>query len=58
MKPERNSFTDATAWPVRDPEHLRECYEAATALVAAEQIMLQELIPGGRGAQLSFAAGA
>lgn len=56
IKPEHNRFTDDKAWPVRDRMQLQQSYDAARALVPAERIMLQELVPGGSGAQLSFAA--
>lgn len=56
VKPEQNRFTHDKAWLVRDPMQLQEAYDAARALVPAEQIMLQELIPLSAGAQLSFAA--
>lgn len=56
IKPVHNRFTDDKAWPVRDRKQLEQSYDAARRLVPAEEILLQELISGGGGAQLSFAA--
>lgn len=56
VKPQRNRFTHDKAWLVRDRTELQAAYDTARALVPAEQIMLQELIPSRAGAQLSFGA--
>jgi predicted ATP-grasp superfamily ATP-dependent carboligase len=56
VKPEQNRFTHDKAWLVRDRMQLQEAYDAARALVPAEEIMLQELIPFSAGAQLSVGA--
>lgn len=56
IKPGHNRFTDDKAWPVRDREELQQAYDAARALVPVDEILLQELVPGGGGAQLSFGA--
>jgi len=52
----RNAFVDAKAWRVDHPLELAARYAAAKALVGAETIMIQELIPGTGAAQYSYAA--
>ncbi|HZC55341.1 MAG TPA: ATP-grasp domain-containing protein [Xanthobacteraceae bacterium] len=52
----RNAFVDAKAWRVDHPRDLPGRYEAAKALVGADAIMIQELIPGAGTAQYSYAA--
>jgi len=52
----RNAFVDAKAWRVDHPRDLAGRYEAAKALVGADTIMIQELIPGDGTAQYSYAA--
>jgi D-aspartate ligase len=52
----RNAFVDAKAWRVDRASDLAERYEAAMALVGADTIMIQELIPGDGTAQYSYAA--
>jgi D-aspartate ligase len=52
----RNRFVDEKAWPVPDRAALKARYEAARVFVPAEEIMLQELIPGDGQSQLSFGA--
>jgi predicted ATP-grasp superfamily ATP-dependent carboligase len=51
-----NRFTHDKAWPVGSREELLARYEEACAMVAAEQVMVQEMIPGGGEAQFSFGA--
>src|SRR5262249_37374212 len=51
-----NRLTAAKAWRVEDCRELRTRYAEACRLVASEIIMVQELIPGGGGAQFSYAA--
>jgi predicted ATP-grasp superfamily ATP-dependent carboligase len=51
-----NRFTAAKAWRVDDREMLLARYGEACGLVGADTIMVQELIPGGGDAQLSYAA--
>jgi D-aspartate ligase len=51
-----NRFVREKAWPVSDRANLKLRYEAARALIPAEEIMLQELIPGDGQGQLSYAA--
>jgi D-aspartate ligase len=52
----RNAFVDAKAWRVDHPHQLGERYMAAKALVGADTIMIQELVPGDGTAQYSYAA--
>jgi D-aspartate ligase len=56
MSEGRNAFVDAKAWRADDPRALTVRYEKAAALVGAERIMVQELIPGNGRAQMSYAA--
>ena len=51
-----NAFTLAKAWRADDHSTLLARYDEAAALVGADQIVLQELIPGGGEAQYSYAA--
>jgi D-aspartate ligase len=51
-----NRFIHEKAWPVPDQATLRSRYEAARALMPAEEILLQELIPGDGQSQLSYGA--
>jgi D-aspartate ligase len=51
-----NRFVQDKAWPVNDRATLERWYDAARALVPADEIMLQELIPGGGRTQLAYAA--
>jgi D-aspartate ligase len=55
-KPCQNRLTVDKAWRVDDPGALRRRYEEACRLVDPGIVMIQELIPGGGQAQLSFAA--
>jgi predicted ATP-grasp superfamily ATP-dependent carboligase len=52
----RNAFVDAKAWRIDHPHELAGRYAAAKALVGADTIMIQELIPGSGAAQYSYAA--
>jgi predicted ATP-grasp superfamily ATP-dependent carboligase len=56
IRAELNSFTTSKAWPASDPATLLARYAEATAYVDPALIMVQEVIPGGGEAQLSFAA--
>lgn len=55
-KADLNRFTHDKAWPAADHEELLARYEEACSLVATEQVMVQEMIPGGGEAQFSFGA--
>jgi len=50
-----NAFTLAKAWRADDRATLLARYDEAAALVGADAIVLQELIPGGGEAQYSYA---
>jgi predicted ATP-grasp superfamily ATP-dependent carboligase len=56
FKPDANCFTAAKAWRVDSRDELLARYDEARTLVPPEVLMVQELIPGGPGAQLSHAA--
>ena len=56
FKRERNRFTTEKAWPVSDQATLERAFGEACKLVAREEILLQELIPGDGRSQLSYAA--
>jgi len=51
-----NRFTNDKAWPAASREELRARYEEACTLVEPDEVMVQELIPGGGEAQFSFGA--
>jgi predicted ATP-grasp superfamily ATP-dependent carboligase len=51
-----NAFTLAKAWRADDRATLTARYDEAVALVGADAVVLQELIPGGGEAQFSYAA--
>jgi predicted ATP-grasp superfamily ATP-dependent carboligase len=51
-----NAFTMAKAWRADDRATLLARYDAAVALVGAEAVVVQELIPGRGEAQFSYAA--
>ena len=52
----RNAFVDAKAWRIDGEAALCARFDEAKALVGAESIMIQELIPGDGTAQFSYAA--
>ena len=54
MKEGMNTLTQAKAWPLADRSELIAKYDEAAALVGGENIVLQEMIPGGGEAQLSY----
>jgi D-aspartate ligase len=56
VKPELNRLTLAKAWRVDNREELLQRYDEACDLMPPELLMIQELIPGGGSAQLSYAA--
>jgi predicted ATP-grasp superfamily ATP-dependent carboligase len=51
-----NAFTLAKAWRADDRATLTARYDEAVALVGADAVVLQELVPGGGEAQFSYAA--
>jgi D-aspartate ligase len=52
----RNAFVDAKAWRADDEATLCTRFDEAKALVGADTIMIQELVPGDGTAQYSYAA--
>jgi D-aspartate ligase len=56
MRLSRNRFTTEKAWRVDSWEQLVSLYEEANRLVGAENIVVQELVPGDGTTQLSYAA--
>lgn len=56
MRESRNAFVDAKAWRANDEAMLCARFDEAKALVGADTIMIQELIPGRGEAQFSYAA--
>ena len=52
----RNRFVDAKAWRADNESTLLVRYDEAKALVGADSIMIQELVPGDGTAQFSYAA--
>jgi predicted ATP-grasp superfamily ATP-dependent carboligase len=51
-----NRFTADKAWPVANPKELLARYREALRYVPPDQILVQELIPGGGESQFSYAA--
>jgi len=56
MRKGKNAFTNEKAWRAGDRAELIARYDRAAALVGADAIVVQELIPGQGSAQLSYAA--
>jgi D-aspartate ligase len=56
VKPEENRFTADKAWRIDDRSSLLSAWQDAAALVGVDAVMVQELIPGAREGQYSFAA--
>lgn len=54
MRLERNPFTAAKAWRADSRDEFLRLYRDAAAYVGAENVVVQELIPGGGEAQLSY----
>ena len=52
----RRAFFGAKAWRADDRASLLARYDEAAALVGADHVIIQELIPGGGEAQFSYAA--
>jgi D-aspartate ligase len=55
-KPRMNRFTAAKAWRVDNREKLLTAYDEACEYIDSSLLMLQEMVPGGGEAQLSYAA--
>jgi D-aspartate ligase len=56
LRMEINRFTKDKAWPAGDRGTLLARYDEACALVGADMVMIQELVPGWGEAQFSYAA--
>ena len=56
MRTARNAFTQAKAWQADSREELIALYLEAAKLVGYDNVVVQELIPGGGETQLSYAA--
>lgn len=56
MRTEQNAFTQAKAWRADSREELIVRYREAAALVGADNVVIQEFVPGGGEAQFSYAA--
>lgn len=54
MRLERNPFTAAKAWRADSSDELARRFDEAAMYVGAENVVVQELIPGGGEAQLSY----
>ena len=55
VKNRNNPLTNDKAWPVRDRKELNRQYQIAARLLPADQIMIQDLIPGDGRFQFSYA---
>jgi predicted ATP-grasp superfamily ATP-dependent carboligase len=55
MRLHMNRFTADRGWRVDDRDSFRERYRAACELVGAEQVIAQQMIPGGGENQFSYA---
>jgi D-aspartate ligase len=56
VKDQTNALTVAKAWRVDDSSALRARYREALQLLPADELLVQELVLGDGGSQLSFAA--
>jgi predicted ATP-grasp superfamily ATP-dependent carboligase len=56
MRIARNPFTIAKAWRADDRETFLSLYDRAARYVGAENVVIQELVPGGGETQLSYTA--
>jgi D-aspartate ligase len=56
VKVEQNALTAMKAWRVDRREDLERRFEEAQALVGADVLMIQEIVPGGGEMQFSYAA--
>jgi predicted ATP-grasp superfamily ATP-dependent carboligase len=56
IKESDNAFTSGKAWRVENRCELLARYDEASSLVPRDTILVQEMVPGGAAAQLSFAA--
>jgi D-aspartate ligase len=56
MRMERNAFTSSKAWRANSRAELKELFRQAALLVGRDEVVVQELIPGGGEAQFSYGA--
>jgi predicted ATP-grasp superfamily ATP-dependent carboligase len=56
MRLERNAFTSSKAWRADSRDELVRLYHEAALLVGDDEVVVQELIPGGGETQFSYAA--
>jgi predicted ATP-grasp superfamily ATP-dependent carboligase len=56
VRVEANPLTRDKAWRADDADELERLYGRACALMPPEDVMIQELVPGDGGRQLSYAA--
>jgi predicted ATP-grasp superfamily ATP-dependent carboligase len=56
MRMERNAFTSSKAWRADSRDELVKLYREAALLVGRDEVVVQELIPGGGETQFSYAA--
>ncbi len=56
MRMERNAFAASKAWRADTRDELEDLYQQASALVGHDEIVVQELVPGGGEAQFSYVA--
>src|ERR1700687_3298963 len=56
MRMERNAFTASKAWRANSRDEFRQLYREAASQVGLDNVVVQELIPGGGEAQFSYAA--
>ena len=56
MRMERNAFTSSKAWRANSREELKQLFRRAASLVGLDDVVVQEMIPGGGEAQFSYAA--
>ena len=56
MRLQRNRFTSSKAWRANSSDELKQLHSRAAGFVGNDQVLLQELVPGGGESQFSYAA--
>jgi predicted ATP-grasp superfamily ATP-dependent carboligase len=56
IRPEGGSLAIPKAWPAEDRQSLLKRYDEACAVIEAENLLVQEIIPGNGESQFSYAA--
>jgi D-aspartate ligase len=56
MRLQRNAFTSRKAFRANSRDELTRFYRLAASLVGQDDVVVQELVPGGGGSQFSYAA--